>query len=353
MNILVIRTMQQGGAGIASTRFADWLKVYGHEVDIFDESKLSSSRRQWQMIDKKLNKLVRLFLPTGNIPTLLNLTFIGNYRTVKLLVDQNKYDLIVVHWFHAGLLTFRQVCKLGLKNRLAIFAHDENILSAGYGYEIKKNLEFSFLHEICISCIKMYRLKLSQKFDFEVWTPSNWLLMKFLYNGYPQHRLKHVLNYGPLFLPVKAAEREIDILFIADNLNDFRKGSEFTRSLIESLMPEFRICTIGNTLSHFSGLTQLGRLGNSQVLEVLSKSKFLIVTSVLDNYPNVIGEALSVGTNVICLQNSGFVEIALKHNSVKTFELNDMADINSYLKERINSHMSVYDYSFFKTDDLE
>jgi glycosyltransferase involved in cell wall biosynthesis len=94
------------------------------------------------------------------------------------------------------------------------------------------------------------------------------------------------------------------LLFVADSLNNKRKGFEFILRAIEQLdKNKFVLVTIGFKYSgfiKFKNIIQLGKIKEELLLSIVySAADVFIIPSLIDNLPNTVIESLMCGTPVI------------------------------------------------------
>ena len=104
------------------------------------------------------------------------------------------------------------------------------------------------------------------------------------------------------------------IFFSAQDLSDLRKGYQFFIDIAKNLKNQKDIFFVSlgkykKDLSEIKNLRQIEFLPHKKIPEIYSLSDIFICTSLIDNLPLTILEALSSGNTVISLKNGGSDEI--------------------------------------------
>lgn len=113
-------------------------------------------------------------------------------------------------------------------------------------------------------------------------------------------------------------EREIGILFASSRLTRHVKNFELAQNIFNSneiIRSGIKIVVVGKELKKFSSKNKnknvkfLGYQKNSNLMKLMLKSKIVLCTSYFDASPNLISEAISCGSNILCSNNCGWSEI--------------------------------------------
>ena len=149
-------------------------------------------------------------------------------------------------------------------------------------------------------------------------SPSRWLAKRALIRGFAPERVHVVPNPIPIaqFTPcAKASARDTLgleksgalLLFIASDCNDPRKGYPDFEALVEALgVPALVVGKpprqrSSSSLFHYAGeIRELDRLRYCY-----AAADLMVMTTVADNYPNVIIEAMACGTPVVSYDVGG------------------------------------------------
>lgn len=100
---------------------------------------------------------------------------------------------------------------------------------------------------------------------------------------------------------------------------------------------------MGNTdkdLNYFKNYKHLKYLSNNRTAEIFSLSDIYLCTSIIDNLPLTVLEALSSGNLVISFKNGGTTEV-LK-NLGKSFSISDINKLIMFIKNLNNSEIKKY-----------
>ena len=149
-------------------------------------------------------------------------------------------------------------------------------------------------------------------------SPSRWLAERALQRGFAAERVHVIPNPIPIaqFTPYpQALAREAlglplegpVLLFIAADCNDPRKGFADFRALVETL--DVPALVVGKPPREKSPSRRFHYAGVIQDLERLkhcyAAADLMVMTTVADNYPNVIIEAMACGTAVLSYEVGG------------------------------------------------
>ena len=106
-------------------------------------------------------------------------------------------------------------------------------------------------------------------------------------------------------------------MFSAQDINDERKGFMYFKKIVESLSvnKKFFFISLGKSNLEFNDINNYKHfdfLPNEKTSEIYSLSDIYICTSVIDNLPLTILEALSSGNLVFSFKNGGSEEVLKK-----------------------------------------
>jgi glycosyltransferase involved in cell wall biosynthesis len=103
------------------------------------------------------------------------------------------------------------------------------------------------------------------------------------------------------------------VIFVAENINDQRKGVHFFIKIVNELIESnVKIILIGNGKLDICSvnITEFGNIADERKLvELYNLADVFVITSIEDNFPNTIVEAMACGTPVVGFDNSGIGEI--------------------------------------------
>ena len=379
MRIAQLSTSRVGGAGLASLRYSEALKSVGVENDLFALNNFSVThnlttnpitRTSIEIIkSKSLTYLQSKFIQYGS--DLITPISLQPNSLDKII---SKYDLVHLHSTynildHKGLTSLVDSGK-----KIVITLHDQRWFTGGCHYSLDCR---GFLGN-CTDCpqatslgkifvensfMKLHKI-ISRNQQIKIISPSKWLAdyandSKIL-NG---QRIKVIRNPIPTFNPsfydsVEARRNQVtnkskSIVFVSDNLQNPLKGLSILLEALQLLKPSelnhFQLILIGNNppdLSELPFRTTVAKVYTTKELWLkIKEADALVVPSIQDNLPNVIGEAFSVGLKVIGSNIGGIPEVITPSNGF-LFEKNNarqLAEILSnfdtnYSKEQIISY---------------
>ena len=135
------------------------------------------------------------------------------------------------------------------------------------------------------------------------------------------------------------------ILFSAQDVNDRRKGYHYFKKILTRLSnnDNFFFLSIGNInqhLNYFENYKHFKFLSNNETSEIYSLSDIYLCTSIIDNLPLTILEALSSGNLVISFKNGGATE--LLKNLGLSFKVSDINKIIKFIKNISDFELKKY-----------
>ena len=135
-------------------------------------------------------------------------------------------------------------------------------------------------------------------------------------------------------------KNSIIFLFIAENLNNKRKGIDYIVSSMKALKDNSEIifCSIGKKISDYSSpnFIQFGYVQSEEMIaKILNLSNALLLPSIEDNLPNVMLESLFCGIPVISFSEGGMSKIICDNfNGLKAKSISNIDFLNA-IKEFI------------------
>ena len=312
-------SFDHGGAAIAAKR---WAEALGLESNKREAPSLSPTFKI-KLLNKILNKLFwsdELYQSRGPI-------------SLGLLHQSGPIpaDLYFTHWVQNGFLSLSQLAKQSVKS--IWYLHDEWLL-LGTGHYTSPYYPTSILPirtRILNHIVGRWKYRYLISPALGICVPSNWLREKLIDRGFPAHRVTVIPNPIPdnFFRPtdkIKARQdlmippNEKVILVIASStVLDIRKGidlirptlEEFVRingnvSLISVGIKEFELAISGVTHKSLDFVNS-----ESELIRLYASADVLFVPSRLDNLPQVITEAQSVGLPVVAFDVGGVEDAIL------------------------------------------
>lgn len=346
MKILLVNTFDRGGAGIACRRFHEGLMNIGVSSDLLvrERSKKlphvhafmpSESERMKLRARRILFELRLASHPVKNSREVWKEKFISklpegaeyySFPDTRFDITETdvykQADLIHLHWV-ADFLDYESFFRKNTKP-LVWTLHDMAPFKGGKHYE-EKHLQFSdAAKDVEKKNLEIKKAALSSVKNLNVVTPSRWLgslssksevLGKFphsvISNGVDANIYKPLdKNFARDVLGIPRDRTAI--VFVADNLNNARKGFSLLTSAISALGDnKALLCAIGagdSTLP--SNVMSLGRIDDERLMAIAySAADVFVIPSLEDNFPNTVVEAHMCGTPIIGFPTGGIKEM--------------------------------------------
>lgn len=366
MNVVHVNTTLNGGAAIACKRIVNALKGNDLRVDLLTEGNISSA----SISDRIRRKLQHRFLKRS-------LKEYQNHRDPNLEMASSPFgnpglaqtlesaDIVHLHWV-SGLLdypTFFQ--RIG--NKPVIWTlHDmnpflglehymENTPHLDSGGEEKHRVYSPQERDLFKLAWGVKRQALEQSTPhLHIVTPSDWLKKESLKNGLFKKFPHHVVRNGfplEIFKALDKAkcrhvlslpEKSKIILFVAGNLDRYRKGFSYLKGAIDHLQlkDQFTLCTVGRFESlSISNHIDLGSVSDDRLMAIIySAADLFVIPSLEDNLPNTMIESLLCGTPIVGFPTGGIKEVI---NERRGIIANEMSAVG--LKNAIESFFSRQD----------
>lgn len=264
----------------------------------------------------------------------------------------NKADIVNLHWV-ADFLDYSSFFK---KNKKPIVwtLHDMNPFSGGehylenylgideFGFPIKRSISEEEL-SIFKKNIHLKLKALSGVDNLTIVAPSEWLTNEAkkseVFKDYPIYCIPNGLdseiykprnkNYSRELLNIPKDKKVI--LFVADSIDNNRKGFIFLKKAFEQLANQnLVLCAIGDKnfdLPTTENIMELGTIKDERLMSVAySAADVFVIPSLIDNLPNTVLESLMCGTPVIGFPVGGISDMI--QNDINGF-LTDGISVNS------------------------
>jgi glycosyltransferase involved in cell wall biosynthesis len=334
VKILHLSTSSTGGAGRAAFRMSAALVAYNQESRIMylgrqlTNSQVGAHPITRGPLKKSMSSALTVLqsnvIQSGTDPVT---PFSLNAVSLKKILNLNP-DVVHIHNFY-NLLSFPSIILLASKAKVVITLHDQRIFTAGCHYS---HTCFGYRSN-CGSCPQMqlpFQSLASRLFeknmhdlrlDHEALTlvsPSEWLLSKARENV-AFSRLPGYVIRNPIPTYISDAitpqqNSQLRIGFCSDKLNNPLKGLTVLLNAVSKLKREYVLRLIGSTLGDLkipSGINYelISPTTDVGLTSELANLDVLVVPSLEDNSPNVIGEALMCGTKVVGSDIGGIGEL--------------------------------------------
>lgn len=247
----------------------------------------------------------------------LNIFYTNIIKKINIL----KFDIVNIHWINRSMISLNEISEI--KCKVIISLHDMWFLRSTEHYSLDKKENKDLISVYCLNKKK----KIVKKKNVFFIAHNNWMLNQFK-KTYPKFQKKIFLcKYYPINTKVfkprnknklrKKYNLPIDkkiVLFSAQDLMDLRKGYHHFIDIVSKLKNQNDIffVSIGKykkKLSHIENLGQIEFLPHNKISEIYSLSDIFICTSLIDNLPLTVLEALASGNLVISLKNGGTDEV--------------------------------------------
>lgn len=293
---------------------------------------------------------------------------IFNTFTYKKINSYNA-DLINLHWINRAMISIEEMSWLNSK-KIIISLHDMWFLNSTEHYYEKRE-DNDFLSKYC------YKKKKLLLYNDKVYfiAHNKWMFNNFK-KEYPKLKKKiYLSNYYPLDtnifkprnktslrkkynLPIK---KKI-IFFSAQDISDQRKGYLYFKEMVEklSLNKDLYFLSLGKNTIDFKNLDNyrhIDFISNKDSSELYSLSDIFVSTSIIDNLPLTILEAVSSGNLVMSFDSGGANEVlkgigyTFKKSNLNEFikTLSKITDNEIKKKSNSSRRFALKNFSFNKT----
>ncbi|HEY1047646.1 MAG TPA: glycosyltransferase [Bacteroidia bacterium] len=355
MKVLLINTIDTGGAAIAAIRLHNLLLKKGIE------SRMLFLRRSGR---KDLDQAYYFediyqqfaFKALDKINTAYNRRLSFRHPSVYFngpdsIFDLSKHPLFawaeVVH-FHWVVKFIDWQSVFAHKHKHFLWTlHDMNPFAGGEHYLTGYKDEFKWVAKRNIKKKK----KSIKGSDLNIITPSHWLgeLAKSseVFNDLPVNTIRNPIDMS-IFKPMDKMELKIEfglptdkktILFVAENPHDERKGFALLKSALQKIdATKYHLAVIGkkdHVENEFPSATFFGSIQEEHKLAKLyNAADCFVIPSLEDNLPNTVSEALSCGTPVCGFAIGGIKEMV--SNGINGFLANDFNELNTALVQTLD-----------------
>jgi glycosyltransferase involved in cell wall biosynthesis len=312
-------SFESGGAAIAAKRWVEALEI--------EKVRCQSSTAKNSITQRVINKVTNYLFWSEEL---------ASYRgpiSLSLIGEHNSRDskFYFTHWVQNGFLSLFQLSRQAKKT--IWYLHDEWLLLGTGHYRDRYKLD-SRLPAVTLFLdllLRKWKFRYLIKPALGICVPSKWMEVQLINSGVSAAQIKVIPNPIPeLFFnsPGKAASRQkLDlginekiILVIASSTSlDKRKGIDLiepTMAQINKSDSNYRLITVGidgfdlnpKGINHKT----LGHVGSEHdLVNLYASADVLFVPSRLDNLPQVITEAQSLGLPVVAFDVGGISEAIL------------------------------------------
>lgn len=346
MKILHINTALSGGAGIAAYRHCEAMRSVGLDSKILTLDSVDRDfcvcypiSKESKSHDKKkqflLHKLSRLIVKR----VAWHWAFF-DYDLSKIKEVQEA-DIVYIHWIN-DFLSYKAIdYLLKTKKRVVWYMHDMWPLTGGCHYSFDcKGYESSCKHCPQMKALKFLasrqlRKKIEEwnKYDnFYLSAPSRWLCDCILNSAlFHNHTICHCPNVIDTIIFKPQDKRNVRqkfglpidkklVLFSAMGVKNPYKGAEYLIDALSRIKEDdYEFVVLGKAAKEDFPKSILDRIhtigfvsGQEHMAQLYSAADLLLITSMAENFPNVVIEAMSCGVPVVGFATGG-IKDQIKH----------------------------------------
>jgi glycosyltransferase involved in cell wall biosynthesis len=357
MKILHVSTSSTGGAARAAFRMNDALRAFKQDSNImFLDDKPSATKAGEYPISRGLIKRLASssltafqggLIQSGRDPvTAISLNAIGINKILE-----TEPDVVHIHNFY-NLVSYPSIIDLTRKVKVFVTLHDQRFFTAGCHYS-HSCLGY---RNGCNSCPQMnplFQSGASRKYvknmrnlsvdsrSLTLISPSEWLLSKARENSVfsttPGFVLRNPIPEFDYLPKVQSDNKPLQIGFCSDKLDNPLKGLEVLTKALVTLNRDYVLKLVGRNIGNFKipeGVTFEihSPRSDTELASELREMDVLVVPSIQDNSPNVIGEALMCGTKVIGSDIGGIGEL-MRQLQMDTFQPDNISELKNLLAD--------------------
>lgn len=304
MKVLHVTYSLQGGAGLAASEIVKAQRLAGIDAELVVASEFNVTSKPLSHPVVSAAAIADKYLISSTDSQLFTL-FRGEFGVLKNLGDPS-IDVINFHWT-PGAVSLRQLANLaGGKARIVWTLHDMFPFTGGCHFSVGcTNYRSS-----CENCPQVRSLfkrgvvenakQKSEIFRAGVFAVSPSVGMQTRFEEAVGQNAKSAMIPNPISLDpgsnTQAEKREPNLIFLAADVNDPRKGLQHVLKWWQEFGHDFgELVLVGRGSealhSEISRIRGLGALSRPEVMSVMAGSMALIVASTDDNAPNTVAEA--------------------------------------------------------------
>ena len=391
-----------GGAAIAAYLHHQAMLEHGYKSKMLVLDKKSNDPNIIKIKRSKFSELSKRILNKA-LSRLTNYYATWSNNIIGYDISNDEHikdaDIVIIHWIGRNTISIKSIKKILQTGKpVYMFMHDMWAITGGCHYA----LECTKYQTLCAACphsnhgfgtkLKkdlsywQFQEKLSQLTSYDnlnFVTPSEWLANKVkesaLFSNHQTTIVRNLLDIS-IFKPLnkKRSREQLDLpidrkllLFGADNIVSPYKGWNLLRNALKSNDNRFDVVVYGicpEDIEAQIGVKchKMGHISDiSTIVKLYSACDAFITSSIAENYPNVLIEAMACGLPCIgtdiggipeIIQNSvnGFIVPELTSESIKqTIEKLIFLDEDSYTRMSNNAresiqHRNSYDIFYWK-----
>ncbi len=324
----------RGGAAIAASSLFKLIKGYkkrfltAEKQEIFSHKIFNFFEFCLIIILRIFEKILIFLILKKKFHQSLN---IFNTKVYKK-INSYKSEIINLHWINRSMISLNDILKI--KGKILISMHDMWFLNSTEHYSTQFRVGDDFISKYCWKKKK----KIFQQNNIFFLAHNKWMFNN-LKKKFPKYKKKFFLcEYYPIdtkifkprnknFLRKKynLPLNKIIVLFSSQDNSDYRKGYFYFKKIMKSFKnsEDFYFLSVGKSNTEelkYHNYKHINFLPFNKIPEIYSLSDIFLCTSIVDNLPLTILEALSSGNIVISLNNGGATEVVNKTGYVYEFK---------------------------------
>ncbi len=275
-------------------------------------------------------------------------------------IEKYNPDIINLHWINRSMISLNEINNL--KSKLVLSLHDMWYFGPTQHYFTKEKTK-SFISKYCWNIKKKIIYKKNvffiahNKWMFDQIAKRHPKLKNKIYisNNYPidtnLFKPRNKINLRKKYnLPI---DRKI-IFFSAQDIGDERKGFKYFMKIVKKLSNNknlFFLSLGGNEVNTdiYENYKHINFISNKRSSELYSLSDIFLCTSIIDNLPLTVLEALSSGNLVISFDNGGAKNILKNIGYVfKISNINNLIKLIDKLDQKLINKKSILSRKFAK-----
>lgn len=353
MKFVHLSTSLKGGAGLTAIALAGIQAHFGHEAQVISRGEHQSPIDQ---IKSKISTLVSLTNATKSYSQVTHFSV----STIALdSIRRLNPDAVFVHnWFN--LLSLQDLVDLTNQVPTIFVAHDARLATGGCHVTLGCQGHRLDCGHCPAAKIKFFSSNAKRSTDnavhkfgkYALVTPSNWLMRELAGSRIKESAAITNVISNPSNAGMESIQEfrmkpsgNFQLLFIASDLSARYKGFDLLMKSLQLLdenaafQTKLTLQIIGegdvSDLPSFSPkitLNFLGRQDGGQVHRLMTESDGLIVPSLSENFPGVIGEAQLMSCLVIASNIGGIPEMVENEVSGLLFEPTPISCMNSIVR---------------------
>lgn len=363
-----------GGAAIACARHCEAMIKAGQEVTMLVVAK--SSRLPFvKKVHQGIKKLLIEWWDIQTEKTINKISPIGTYSLMNHGFDFSKdpvvqdADVIFLHWVNGNALTVKGVEKiLQLGKPVFWYMHDMFPITGGChhslgcdGYKsdcklcpLINNVRYKYLS----SSMLRKKMRWWNRYDnLSFVTPSSWLgscvQQSKLAKSHKVFVVPNVVNtdiFKPMNIDAKGifglSKGKKTILFGAASMGSVYKGTKYAHDCLKMLNPDdYEGMVIGAVPLEFTEdldlrIVETGYLNDNLSLAVAYNAcDTFIISSVAENYPNVVLEAMSCGKPCVGFRTGGIPDLIDHGRTGLLTNENDASSLSECVKDLFSDNV--------------